>query len=170
MCSTCGFSVALVLVLTVWTPCRPVADMSESGLTWTSALVQALTSGRLPRIDRLNKPSMHAVLQLHSQGTTRRLHANSGIVSFCHGGYVSSRNVTGTSSEYYNCITSAAQSDCLTSVIRPDLKRSMQMCNYNRNPGKYLRTLNIYYFKKYRIDIIGSVQQLDMHKIYQSVQ
>lgn len=117
----------------------------------------------------LQSPSTHAVLQQHSQGTTRRLHANLDRV-FVTVDMFHLKNVTGTSSEYYICITSAAQSDCLTSVIQPKgLKLSMQTCKY-RNPGKYLRTLNIYYLKKYRRDIIDFVQQLDMHKIYRSVQ
>lgn len=67
---------------------------------------------------------------------------------------IPSQNVTGTSSEYYNCITSAAQSDPGSQTEHADLGNT--------------RTLNIY-FKKYRIDITDSVQ-LDMHKIYQSVQ
>lgn len=91
------------------------------------------------------------------------------IIPFCHGGYVSSRNVYRhfvRVSRLY--ITSAARIRLCNTTW--GLQLSMQTCKYHRNPGKYLRTLNIYYFKKYRIDVIDSVQQLNMHKIYQSVQ
>lgn len=151
---------ALVFVLTF---CRPGLDFTESGLT--SALVPALTFGGLPCS---HLPCMQSYSSIHRE--QREGFMQIWIISLswwicfiskCYRHFIRVLHL------YYICSTIWSSHICNTTW---DLKLSMQTCKYNRNPGKYLRTLNIYYFKKYRMDIIDSVQQLDMHKIYQSVQ
>lgn len=82
---------------------------------------------------------MHEVLQQDSEGTTQGCHANLDH-PFSNSGYVSSGNVTGTSTEYYNGITSAAQSDCLTSVIRTPRPRPLPISNW---ACKHVNTIEI---------------------------
>lgn len=70
--------------------------------TWTPALVYG------------NKPPMHAVLQQHSQGTTRRLHANLDHVFVELDAFHLK-----TLQALHQSITTVLQSDCHTSVKQP---------------------------------------------------
>lgn len=64
----------------------------------------------------LSSPSTHAVLQQHSQATTRRLHANFGSSLFVTADMFHLEMFTGTSSEYHDCILHLQHtSDCVIS-------------------------------------------------------
>lgn len=136
-------------------PCRPIVDFTECGLTLTPALVLALTLAGLPRRHLPHMQSYSSIHREHREGVMQiwiiPLSWWICFISKCYRHFVRVLQL------YYICSTIWLSHICNTTW---DL--SMQTCKYHRNPGKYLRTLNIYYLKKYRIDIIDYVQQLNM--------